>query len=93
VLRRIFGPKRGDVTGEWRKLHKEELNEQYSPAVVRVMNLRRMRWMGHVVRVGEGRGVYRVWWGNLRERDHWGDPGIDGRIILRWIFWKWDVGV
>jgi len=41
----------------------------------------------------EGRGVYRVWWGNLREGDHWGDPGVDGRIILGWIFGKWDVGV
>jgi hypothetical protein len=37
---------------------------------------------------GEGRGVYKFWWGNLRERDHWGDPGVDGRIILRWIFKK-----
>jgi hypothetical protein len=48
---------------------------------------------GHVARIGEGRGVYRVWWGNLREIDHWGDPGVDGRIILRWMFRKWDVGV
>jgi hypothetical protein len=39
----------------------------------------------------EGRGVYRIWWGNLREGDHWGDPGVDGSIILRWIFGKWDV--
>jgi hypothetical protein len=43
--------------------------------------------------MGEGRGVYRVWWENLRERGHWGDPGEGGRIILRWIFRKWDVGV
>ena len=42
---------------------------------------------------GERTGVYRVWWGSLRERDHLGDPGVDGRIILRWIFRKWDVGV
>jgi hypothetical protein len=42
--------------------------------------------------MGEGRGVYRVWWGNLREGDHWGDPGIDWRIILGWIFGKWEVG-
>jgi len=51
-----------------------------------------MRRAGHVARVGDRRGVYRVWWGNLRERDHLGDPGIDGRIILT-IFRKWDVGV
>jgi hypothetical protein len=43
--------------------------------------------------MGEGRGVYRVLWGNLRERDHWGDPAVDGRIILRWIFRKWDGGM
>jgi hypothetical protein len=43
--------------------------------------------------MGEERGVYRVLWGNLRERDHWRDPGIDGRIVLGWIFRKWDVGV
>ena len=40
------------------------------------------------------KGMYtEFWWGNLRERDHWGDPGVDGRIILRWIFRKWDVGI
>jgi hypothetical protein len=43
--------------------------------------------------MGDERDVYRVLWGNLRERDHWGDPGVDGRIILRWIFRKWGVGV
>jgi hypothetical protein len=43
--------------------------------------------------MGEGKGVYRYWWGNLRERDRWGDPGVDGRIMLGWIFKKWDVGV
>jgi hypothetical protein len=61
VLRRIFGPKREDVTGEWRKLHNEELNGLYSvPNIVRVIKSRRMRWPGHVARMVEGRGVYRV---------------------------------
>jgi len=61
VLRRIFGPKRDEVRGEWRKLHNEELNDLYcSPNIVRVIKSRRIRWAGHVARMGEGRGVYRV---------------------------------
>jgi len=61
VLRRIFGPKRDEVTGEWRKLHNEELNNLYSsPNIVRVMKSRRMGWAGHVARMGERKGVYRV---------------------------------
>jgi len=61
VLRRIFGPKRNEVTGKWRKLHNEELNNLYcSPNIVRVIKSRRMRWAGHVARMGEGTGVYRV---------------------------------
>jgi hypothetical protein len=61
VLRRIFGPKRDEVTGEWRKLHNEELNDLYcSPNIVRVIKSRIMRWAGHVARMGEGIGVYRV---------------------------------
>jgi hypothetical protein len=61
VLRRVFGPKRNEVTGEWRKLHNEELNDLYSlPNIVRVVKSRRMRWAGHVVRKGEDRGVHRV---------------------------------
>ena len=61
VLKRIFGPKRNEVTGEWRKLHNEELNDLYcSPSIVRMIKSRRMRWAGHVVRMGERRGVYRV---------------------------------
>ena len=89
VLRRVFGPKRDEVTGEWRKLHNEELRDLYSlPNIVRVVKQRRMRWAGHVARMGEGRGVHRVLVGNLRERAHWGDPDVDGRIILRWLFGK-----
>ena len=59
VLRKMFGPKRDEVTGEWRKLHNEERN-QYSPNIVRVIKSRRMRWVGHVARMGERRGLYRV---------------------------------
>jgi len=61
VLRRIFGPKRGEVTREWRKVHNEELNDLYSsPNTVRVSKSRIMRWEGHVVRMGERKVVYRV---------------------------------
>ena len=61
VLRRIFGTKRDGVTGEWRKLHNEELNDLYcSPNIVRLIKSRRMRWAGHVTRMEEGRGVHKV---------------------------------
>jgi len=93
VLRRVFGPERDGITGKWRKLHNEELSDLYcSPSIFRVIKPRRLRWAGYVACLGERRDEYRIWWGNLRERDHLGDPGIDGRIILRWIFRKWDVG-
>jgi len=59
VLRRIFGPTRDEITGEWRRLHNEELNDLYcSHNIVRVIKPRRMRWAGHVARMGEERGVY-----------------------------------
>jgi len=61
VLRRIFGPKRDEVTGEWRKLHNEELSDLYSLSnILRVVKSKRLRWAGHVARMGEGRGMYRV---------------------------------
>jgi len=61
VLRRIFGPRRDEVTGEWRRLHNEELNDLYcSTNIVRVIKSRRMRWAGHVARMDEEKGVYRV---------------------------------
>ena len=92
VLRRIFGPRRDGVTGEWRKLHNEELNDLCcSPNIVPLIKSRRIRWAGHVARVGKRRGVYRVLVGILKERDHLGDTDVDGRIILRWIFRKEDV--
>ena len=75
VLRRVFGPKRDEVTGEWRKLHNEEFSDLYSlPNIVWVVKSRRMRWAGHVARMGKGRGVHRVLVGNLRERDQLGRP-------------------
>ena len=79
VLRRIFVSKRDEVTGEWRKLHNEELNDLYcSPKIVRVIISRRM-WAGYVTRTGERKGV---WWGNLGERDHLDDLVIYESIIL-----------
>jgi len=61
VLRRTLGPKRDELTVEWRKLHNEELNDLYSsPSIVRMIKSRGMRWTGHVARMGKGRGVYRV---------------------------------
>jgi hypothetical protein len=84
VLRRIFGPKR-EEDGSWRKLHNDELHRLYSSQnTVRLIKLRRMRWAGHVARMGEGRGVYRVWLGGPKARDHWEDLGVGGRITLRW---------
>jgi hypothetical protein len=93
VLRGIYGSKRDKVTGEWRKLHNEELNDLYcSPTIMQVIKSRRTRWAGHVVHMGREEACTVFWCGNLRERDHSGDTGVDGRIMFRWIFRKWDVG-
>ena len=86
-MRRIFGFKRNEVTGECRKLHNEELNDLYcSSNIVRLIKSRRMRWEGHMAHMGDRSGVYRVWWGNLRERDQLEDSGVDRKIILKLIF-------
>ena len=85
-------PKRDEVTREWRKLHNEEFNDLYSsPNIVRVIKSK-MRGAGHVARMGRGEACAGFWWGNQRENDHLGYPGVDGRIILRWSFRTWDVG-
>jgi hypothetical protein len=63
VLRRIFGPKRVEVTGDWRKLHNENLHNLHSPLkIIRMIKSRRMTWAGHIARRGEKRNEYRFWW-------------------------------
>jgi hypothetical protein len=89
VLRRIFGPKRDEVTGGWRKLNNEELHGLYSsPSIVRVIKARKVRWAGHVARMGEVRGAYNILVGKPEGRDHWEDLGVDGKITLNWILGK-----
>jgi hypothetical protein len=71
VLRRIFGLKRDEVTGEWRKLHNKELHDLYSsPSIIRIIKLWRMRWAGHVARMGIKGTLIDYWWESQRERDH-----------------------
>ena len=94
VLRRVFGPKRDEVIGEWRKLHNEELSDLYSlPNIVRVVKSRRMKWAGHTECMGEKRGIYRVLVGKPVGKRPLGRPRRRWEDKLRWIFWKWDVGV
>jgi hypothetical protein len=71
MLRMIFGPKRDEVTGEWRKLHKEKLHDLYSsPSIIRIIKSRMMRWAGHVARMGRRGTRIDYWWESQRERDH-----------------------
>jgi hypothetical protein len=77
VLRRIFGHKRDEVRGEWRKLHNEELNDMYSsPTIVRVIKSRRMKWAGHVAHMVEGKGVFRVLVGKPEGKRQLGRPRL-----------------
>jgi hypothetical protein len=78
VLRRKFGPKIEEVTGEWRKLHNEELNDLHSSPNVRLVKSRMIKWVEHVARMGNREGAYSDLVGNLRHGDHWEDPGVDG---------------
>jgi hypothetical protein len=100
VLRRIFRPKRNEVTGEWRKLHNEELHNLYSyPDIIRQGKSRRMRWAGHVARMEEERKVYKVLvgkpegkrpLGRPRRRCKMGSEWISARLVWGvWIGFEW----
>jgi hypothetical protein len=79
VLRRIFGPKREEVTGGWRKLHNEELYNLYaSPSIIRIIKSRRMRWAGQVALIGESGMHVGYWWERQKERDHYKDQDVVG---------------
>ena len=94
LLRRIFGPKRNELKGEWRKVHNEELSDLYSSRnIVRVIKPRRMRWVGYVARMGERSGVHMVLVGKPEGKSPLGRPRLDGRIILRWILGMWGYGL
>jgi hypothetical protein len=84
VLRRIFGSKR-EEDGSWRKLHNDELHSMYSsPNIVRVIKSRRMRWAGHVARMGRRDVFTGFWLEGPKARNHWEDLSVGGRITLRW---------
>jgi hypothetical protein len=94
VLRRIFGPKRDEVKGKWRKLHNEELHFLYSsPDIIRQVKSRRMRWAGHVVRMREERKVYKVLVGKPKGKNHLEDQGIGGKMGSEWILGRLAWGV
>jgi hypothetical protein len=91
MLRRIFGPKRDEITGEWSKLHIVELYDPYSSLnIIWVRKSRRMGWAGHVAHMGACRGTCRVLVGRYEEKRSLGRLGKDGRTILQCIFKKWD---
>jgi hypothetical protein len=91
VLRRIFGPKRDEVTGEWRKLHNKELCNLYSSqSIIRIIKLRRMRWAEHVARMGEKKNAYRLFVGMPEGKRPLGVPRRRWWIILRWILERWN---
>jgi hypothetical protein len=86
VLRRIFGLKRDEVTGGWRKLCNEQLRSVcYSPNRIRMIKSRRMRAIGHVAHMGKMRNVYKISVENCKGKSYSEDLGVDGRIILKWI--------
>ena len=87
-LMKIFVAKRDEVTGDWRKMHNGELYDTYSSNIIRENKSRRIRWAAYVERMRKGEVHVEFWVGNLRERDHLEDTGVDGRIIFKLIFRK-----
>jgi hypothetical protein len=91
VLRRIFVSKRDEITREWRKLHNEELNNLYSTSIVRVIKSRRPRWAGHVARIYERSGVYRVLLGNHERKRPLGRTWCRWEDNIKMDLRNWDV--
>jgi hypothetical protein len=90
VLRRIFGPKGDEVTGEWRELHNEKLHNLYSsPNIIRQITSRRLRWAGHVERMGEERKVHTVLVEKPEIKNHLEERRVDGRTGSEWILGDW----
>jgi hypothetical protein len=84
MLRKIFGPKRDEVTGGWRTLHNQELHNLYpSPSIIKMIKSGRMRWAGHVARMDAKRKHIGYWWESQTERDHKEDKNVDGWIIVK----------
>jgi hypothetical protein len=94
VLRRIFGPKRDEVTGEWRKLNNRKLHNMYSPPdIIRKFKSRRMGRAGHLARMGEGGETCTGFrWESPEEKDHLKDQGVDGRMGSKWTLRRLDGG-
>jgi hypothetical protein len=87
VLRRVFPTKRDELTVEYRRQH--EIYALYSSLdIIRVIKSRRLRWAGHVARMGRGEVLTKFWLGNMWEGEPVGDPGVRGKVILKWIFEK-----
>jgi hypothetical protein len=86
---RVFGPKRDEVTGEWRKLHNEELRDLYClPSIIRIIKSRRMRWA--CSSNGEKKNAYRILVANQKEIDQWVEQDIGGNVIMKWILKTYD---
>ena len=84
VVRKLLGPRKGEIPAEWKRPHNEELDDLYcSPNIVRVIQSRRMRLATHVACMGEREVHTEFWWRNLRERGHLEDPGVDGRNNIK----------